>query len=132
MNFGKLGLKMKIKKSEQNWAETSEARHYGEDRLHRPSLGKLLKRESDKSPVATVIFRGEGRSESRVARIYYLKCPRFNKKLWYMPIIKKIWLMVWKNKAVNINWVSPDAGFDRWKLQIRYFKYLKITKRNHT
>lgn len=81
MNFRKLGLKMKIKKSEQNWAETSEARHYGEDRFHRPRLGKLLSRESDKSAVAIVIFRVEGRSESRVARIYDLKCPTFNKKL---------------------------------------------------
>ena len=35
---------MKImKKSKQNWADTSEARYY--DRAHRLSLGKLLNRE---------------------------------------------------------------------------------------
>lgn len=75
---------------------------------------------------------GREESEFRVAKIYVLKCQDSIKNYGNLSINKKIWLTVWKNKAVNRNWVPLDVGFNGWRLKIKYYKYFKITKRNHT
>ena len=70
-------------------------------------------------------------SESRIAKIYGLKCAGFNKncKTWKKKSL--IYTMGKKEVSRNCLWLPPDVGINRWIFQISYYKYVKIAKGNY-
>lgn len=93
---GKLGLKVTTttkRDKKQVEQETSAAKQYGSDSLHRLTLGKLLNKQQKWQ------FLSRQESESRVATNYCLKCKKVYKKLWDMKINKRAWPILRREKS---------------------------------
>lgn len=99
--------------------------HDKQYRLYRMSAQKSLNKQQQ------FLEKGE-KLISRVAALYYLQCPVFNKAMRYVKEQESM-AYLQEKKLVNTNCLSGSQmlEFTRQKLGISYFKYIQRSKRNH-